>query len=103
MSPISGSGIAEDDFVHIFEKFNRGGRTGETGGIGLGLSICKGLIEAHHGTHTGGTTAPVRDSSYVHLANTTGEMRTPETDKRVFGSSWWTTNTEFANSFEPVW
>ena len=46
----SGSGLAEDDFVHIFEKFHRGGRSGETGGIGLGLSICKGLIEAHHGS-----------------------------------------------------
>jgi two-component system, OmpR family, sensor histidine kinase KdpD len=44
-----GSGIAEDELAHVFEKFNRGGRTGETGGIGLGLSICKGLIEAHHG------------------------------------------------------
>ena len=45
-----GDGIAEHDLAHVFEKFNRGGRTGETGGIGLGLSICKGLIEAHHGT-----------------------------------------------------
>ena len=45
-----GSGIPEDDLAHVFEKFNRGARTGETGGVGLGLAICKGLIEAHHGT-----------------------------------------------------
>lgn len=45
-----GSGVAETDLAHIFEKFHRGGRTGETGGIGLGLSICKGLVEAHYGT-----------------------------------------------------
>ncbi len=44
-----GDGIGEADLEHVFEKFNRAGRTGETGGIGLGLSICKGLIEAHHG------------------------------------------------------
>ncbi len=31
------------DLAHVFEKFNRGGRSGETGGIGLGLSICKGV------------------------------------------------------------
>jgi two-component system, OmpR family, sensor histidine kinase KdpD len=44
-----GAGIAEKDLVSVFEKFNRAGRTGETGGIGLGLSICKGLVEAHRG------------------------------------------------------
>lgn len=45
-----GDGIAERDLIHVFEKFNRAGRTGETGGIGLGLSICKGFVEAHKGT-----------------------------------------------------
>lgn len=45
-----GDGIPERDLVNVFEKFNRAGRTGETGGIGLGLSICRGLIEAHKGT-----------------------------------------------------
>jgi two-component system sensor histidine kinase KdpD len=44
-----GAGIAQDDLCHVFEKFHRGGRSGESGGVGLGLSICKGLIEAHHG------------------------------------------------------
>jgi two-component system sensor histidine kinase KdpD len=44
-----GDGVPEDDLVKVFEKFNRAGRTGETGGIGLGLSICKGLVEAHRG------------------------------------------------------
>ncbi len=45
----SGDGIPEQDLTKIFEKFNRAGRSGESGGIGLGLSICKGLIEAHNG------------------------------------------------------
>ena len=44
-----GDGISEHDLPHVFEKFNRGARSGETGGIGLGLSICKGLVEAHNG------------------------------------------------------
>jgi two-component system sensor histidine kinase KdpD len=44
-----GDGIEEEDLDRVFEKFNRARRTGETGGIGLGLSICKGLIEAHRG------------------------------------------------------
>ena len=45
-----GEGIEEKDLPYIFEKFNRAGRTGETGGIGLGLSICRSLVEAHRGT-----------------------------------------------------
>jgi two-component system, OmpR family, sensor histidine kinase KdpD len=44
-----GDGIPEHEIPNAFEKFNRAGRTSETGGIGLGLSICKGLVEAHHG------------------------------------------------------
>jgi two-component system, OmpR family, sensor histidine kinase KdpD len=44
-----GEGIPEQNLSSVFEKFNRGNRTGETGGIGLGLSICKGLVEAHGG------------------------------------------------------
>ena len=44
-----GDGIPEHSLVRVFEKYNRAGRTGETGGIGLGLSISKGLIEAHKG------------------------------------------------------
>ena len=45
-----GDGIADSDLSLAFEKFNRGERSGETGGIGLGLSICRGLMEAHRGT-----------------------------------------------------
>jgi two-component system, OmpR family, sensor histidine kinase KdpD len=45
----NGDGIPEHEIPNAFEKFNRAGRTSETGGIGLGLSICKGLVEAHHG------------------------------------------------------
>ncbi|MFL6353477.1 MAG: sensor histidine kinase [Bryobacteraceae bacterium] len=44
-----GDGIPEQELTNVFEKFNRAGRTSETGGIGLGLSICKGLVEAHRG------------------------------------------------------
>jgi two-component system sensor histidine kinase KdpD len=44
-----GDGIRDEDLDRVFDKFNRARRTGETGGIGLGLSICKGLVEAHRG------------------------------------------------------
>jgi two-component system, OmpR family, sensor histidine kinase KdpD len=47
-----GQGIPQHDLDHVFQKFNRVARTSERGGIGLGLSICRGLIEAHKGTIT---------------------------------------------------
>jgi two-component system sensor histidine kinase KdpD len=42
-----GPGILEGQQEHIFDKFTRGGVPG--GGVGLGLSICRVIIEAHGG------------------------------------------------------
>ncbi|MBW2436090.1 MAG: HAMP domain-containing histidine kinase [Deltaproteobacteria bacterium] len=46
-----GIGIPPEDRVHIFEPFYRvdKSRTKDTGGYGLGLSLCKTIMEAHGG------------------------------------------------------
>ncbi|QRN93680.1 PAS domain-containing sensor histidine kinase [Archangium violaceum] len=45
-----GPGIAPEDLPHLFQRFHRTaeGRK-QAAGIGLGLYICKGLVEAHGG------------------------------------------------------
>ncbi len=42
-----GTGIPPGEEEHIFEKFVRGRST--TGGVGLGLAICRTIVEAHGG------------------------------------------------------
>jgi len=44
----SGSGISTDTLPHVFEPFYSTKDTGA--GMGLGLSICHGIIEAHNGS-----------------------------------------------------
>jgi two-component system sensor histidine kinase KdpD len=44
-----GCGIPSEEREAIFGKFARGAGTSHTPGIGLGLPICKGFVEAHEG------------------------------------------------------
>jgi two-component system sensor histidine kinase KdpD len=43
-----GRGVAKQDAERVFDKFFRV-REGEGGGVGLGLTICRGIVNAHGG------------------------------------------------------
>ena len=45
----SGMGIEEKDQARIFERFERAVSSTHVSGLGLGLYICKSIIDAHHG------------------------------------------------------
>ena len=44
-----GPGIKPGDEERVFEKFHRGEPEGAVGGAGLGLTICRAIVEAHGG------------------------------------------------------
>ncbi len=48
-----GPGLPPGREESVFEKFYRGRREGDPSGVGLGLSICRGIVESHGGAIAG--------------------------------------------------
>lgn len=48
----TGPGLRQDQISHLFDRFYRaeGSRARSSGGSGLGLSICRAIVEAHQGS-----------------------------------------------------
>lgn len=47
-----GPGLPPGDPARLFEKFQRGGEEGTIVGVGLGLAICRAIIQSHGGSIT---------------------------------------------------
>ncbi len=59
----AGPGIAPEQLPHLFDRFWQGDRRKRREGLGLGLYICKRLVEAHHGS-IGCDSAPGAGSTF---------------------------------------
>ena len=78
-----GPGVASEDRERIFEPYVQVGEESQGGGLGLGLAICKRLVEAHGGS-IGGSDAAEGGSAFaftlpVSDVATTSEI--PETPR----------------------
>ncbi|HUQ26364.1 MAG TPA: ATP-binding protein [Burkholderiales bacterium] len=63
----TGSGIAPDLLPHVFDIFSQGARTLDRsqGGLGLGLTVVRRLVELHGGTVSVTSAGPDRGSTFV--------------------------------------
>lgn len=76
-----GRGIAREDLSHIFEPFYRSSdvRTAQIQGNGLGLSLVRNIVEAHHGTIQVESQVG-RGSSFTISLPAAGELIEPAAD-----------------------
>jgi PAS domain S-box-containing protein len=63
----NGMGIAPEMFPHLFEMFSQAGPAlaRSQGGLGIGLSLAKGLVELHGGSIEAHSEGPGRGSQFV--------------------------------------
>ena len=61
----SGTGVEPENIDHIFDAFF----TTKTNGMGIGLAICRSIVEAHGGTLTASARAPHGSVFRIALPN----------------------------------
>lgn len=80
----TGPGIAPDLLFRVFDAFEQGDsvRARKFGGLGLGLAICKALVEGHHGRITAISPGPGRGAKFrVELPLIRGSTATANPDR----------------------
>ncbi len=68
-----GVGIEEDELHRVFERFYRGDKSRSTHGNGLGLSLARAIVQAHHGEITVNSTAGKGSDFTVTLPRTAAQ------------------------------
>jgi signal transduction histidine kinase len=80
----SGPGIAPEDLDRLFEKFWQRRRS-DTRGVGLGLAIARGIVEAHGGRIWAESTLGSGSTFYFTLPAVTQRIVEPETRETALG------------------
>jgi signal transduction histidine kinase len=70
-----GEGVPEEDIDHIFDRFYRADSARTSPGFGLGLSIAKAIVEAHHGAIGVASSNSLGSCFYIELPGLFAETR----------------------------
>ena len=81
----SGAGIAPDLLPHVFDLFVQGERTPgrQEGGLGVGLTLARSLVEMHGGCVEARSDGPGQGSEFVVWLPLAGSAELPAADARV--------------------
>jgi PAS domain S-box-containing protein len=81
----TGEGIAQDFLPYVFDRFRQGGapRDRRYGGLGLGLSIVRHLVELHGGTVTVNSRGPGQGSTFAVYIPTPSTAANPQLNRRT--------------------
>jgi PAS domain S-box-containing protein len=79
-----GVGIAEELLPHVFELFVQADRSlaRSQGGLGIGLTLVRKLVELHGGTVEARSAGPGKGSEFVIRLEALSDQRRPESDSR---------------------
>ncbi|HEX2484348.1 MAG TPA: ATP-binding protein, partial [Myxococcota bacterium] len=86
-----GAGITRDFLPHVFDRFRQqeGGSTRRFGGLGLGLTIVRYLVEMHGGSVSAASDGPGRGATFsVTLPLAKDDARPPAEPVPIAGSPW---------------
>src|ERR1700730_965075 len=78
----TGKGISPEFLPHIFQRFSQDGTSSrEKGGLGLGLAICKHLVDLHGGSISAESAGPDR-GAMIKVKLRTIDSKSDSSDKR---------------------
>jgi signal transduction histidine kinase len=80
----NGKGISPEFLPHIFKRFSQDGASSrENGGLGLGLAICKHLVELHGGSISAESAGPSRGAMIKVKLRTIASKSDPSAARRA--------------------